>query len=112
MNGATLQLYAHENLPHVFHIYAHMFLDLKIFNDGWHELGSFVDSVAHSDDIVSKTVEIRWDGSNEAIEEDKFITITPDQVIILPLAMLTLANGANASIRRFSYNALQVSTIG
>jgi hypothetical protein len=44
MNGATLQFYAHENLPHVFHMYD--FPDEQIFIDGWDELRSFMDENA------------------------------------------------------------------
>jgi hypothetical protein len=78
MNGATLQFYVHENVPHVFHMYD--FPD-QIFVDGWDELGSFMDDIEKGCEIVSKAEEVRWNGTKDPIAEDQFITISPDQVI-------------------------------
>jgi hypothetical protein len=87
INGATLQFFAHENLPHVFHMYD--FPEEKIFIDGWDELGSFMEDIEKGGDIVGKIEEVRWDGTKDPIPEDQFITISPCQVSPFPHVALT-----------------------
>lgn len=78
MNGATLQAFLHENLPHVFPVYD--FPEIKTITKSWDEIGSFIQNIAKSSQVVTNAGQVHWDGSKDAIAEEDYITITPDEV--------------------------------
>jgi hypothetical protein len=80
MNGATLQAFLHEKLPHVFPIYN--FPEIKSIEESWNEIRSFIQDIERDNPIVTKAEQVHWNGSKDAIPEEDYITITPREVSV------------------------------
>ncbi len=78
MNGATIQAFLHQKLPHVFPIYD--FPEIKTITKSWEEMRLFVKDLEEDNEIVTKAEQVHWDGSKDVIAEEQYITITPDEV--------------------------------
>lgn len=78
MNGATLQAFLHEKLPHVFPIYN--FPEINTITESWKEIRLFIQNIEEGNQIVVKAELVHWDGSKDNIPEEDFITISPDEV--------------------------------
>jgi hypothetical protein len=78
MNGAKIQFFVHEKLPHVFPIYD--FPVVKSLQEAWKEIRLFVQDIINNDKIVTKAERVHWDGSRVEIAEDEYITMSRDEV--------------------------------
>ena len=87
MNGATVQAFLHEKLPHDFPLYD--FPEIKSITKSWEEIRLFIKCLDEDNQIITKAEEVHWDSSTEAIAEEDYISITPDEVFT-PLAILTI----------------------
>jgi acetyl esterase/lipase len=81
MNGAKLQAFLHEKLPHVFPIYD--FPEVKTITESWNEIRVFILDIAEGNEITVKMERVHWDGSKDDIAEQDYVKITPHEAISL-----------------------------
>ena len=78
MNGATAQIFIHENTPHVCSIFD--FPEIKVFTEAWTEIRQFIRNIDEGAQIVTKAERVHWDGSRDEIAEEEYIAMAPDEV--------------------------------
>ena len=78
MNGANLQIYLHEKMPHVFPMYN--LSNVKSFTEGWNEIRSFIRDITNGTAILTKAERVHWDGSRDDLVEEDYIIMSRDQV--------------------------------
>jgi hypothetical protein len=78
MNGADLQLFIHENMPHVWPLSD--MSGVKSMTETWKEIRLFIQSIADGDTIITKAERVHWDGSKEDIKQEDYITMSKEEV--------------------------------
>jgi hypothetical protein len=78
MNGADLQLFVHEKMPHVWPLYD--FPKIKSMTETWKEIRLFIQSIADGDTIIKKAERVHWDGSREDIKQEDYIIMSNEEV--------------------------------
>lgn len=78
MNGAELQFFLHEKMPHVWLLYD--LPESKSYTETWKEIALFIQNVVDKDTIVSKAQRVHWDGSRDDIDEAEYISMSQAEV--------------------------------
>jgi hypothetical protein len=71
MNGATAQIFIHENTPHVCSMFD--FPKIKVFTEACTEIRQFIRNIDEGAQIVMKAERVHWDGSRDEIAEEEYI---------------------------------------
>lgn len=78
MNGANLQFFVHDIMPHVFPM-----LDLEdvpSYTESWKEITSFIQNVSEDNPLIVKADQVHWNGTRKPIADEDYITLSRDQV--------------------------------
>jgi acetyl esterase/lipase len=102
-NGASLQFFLHENMPHVFPM--HNLVKVPSFQEGWKEVQSFIRDVADGNSVIARGERVHWDGSREDIAEEDYITLSNEEVLKSATALI-LASTTDETESSNTYEAL------
>lgn len=56
------------------------FVEIETITKSWEEMGQFIRDLEEGNEIITKAEQGHWDGWQEVIAEEDYITITPAEV--------------------------------